>query len=126
MVKDERFWLNVSYVVAGFLFALIGYKAITTVGIQTGWLEKYDTWFPFVATIGGIVIGGLGVWIAAGDSERTDYYLATIAEVKKVNWPTGPDTWKMTKVVVIVCAIFGVILAIFDTIWAWMLKFIIA
>jgi preprotein translocase SecE subunit len=126
MAKDERFWLNLSYVVAGFLFALIGYKAITTVGIQTGWLEKYDSWFPLVATIGGIVIGGLGVWIAAGDSVRTEYYLATIAEVKKVNWPTGPDTWKMTKVVVIVCAIFGVILAIFDTIWAWILKFIIA
>jgi preprotein translocase SecE subunit len=125
MTKDDRFWLNVSYVVAGMLFTLVGYKALNTVGIQTGWLEKFDSWYPLFSSIGGILIGGLGLWVAAGNAERKEYYLSTIAEVRKVNWINWEDTKRMTTVVVIVCAIFAVILSVFDMIWAWALKFIL-
>ena len=126
MAKDEHFWLNVCYVTAGLLFTFVGYKAIYTLGVQTGWLERYDSWFPVVNTIGGIALGVLALWVAAGDAERKEYYLSALAELKKVNWPSYDDTKRMTTVVVIVCAIFALILSVFDLIWVWALKFVLA
>jgi preprotein translocase subunit SecE len=60
------------------------------------------------------------------NKERHEYFLAAIGELRKVTWPSMPDTRRMTLIVCVVVGIFAVILAIFDFVWAKMLGLLIA
>jgi len=42
------------------------------------------------------------------------FYRETIAELKKVSWPTWPEARHLTKVVLIVIAIMGAFLGLLD------------
>ena len=118
MPKDDATWLNICYVIVFFLAFYLGWKAINTVGIQMGWAERYDEWFPAVHNIVAIVIGVVTFVVMRSDKAKHEYYLNTIAELRKVTWPSMEDTKKMTLIVVVVVGIFGAILAVFDLFWA--------
>ena len=67
MSKDDNFWLNVCYLAFALVVAFIGYNAISTAGIQFGWSERYDTWFPMVNNISAIAVGaGSAFWLLSG------------------------------------------------------------
>ncbi len=125
MGKDDATWLKIAYVMFALLVGFVGLKAIDTVGIQTGWGQKF-TWFPVVSMAGAVVTGILGTWILSKDKERHDYFLAAIGELRRVSWPSAQDTRRMTMVVCVVVGIFGVILAIFDFLWAQVLKVLLS
>ena len=42
-----------------------------------------------------------------------------------MTWPSVEDTKKMTVIVVVVCAIFAVILAAFDVVWAKLFRLLL-
>jgi len=88
MSKDDATWLNVAYVVFLVLAAYVGFKAIETLGLQTGWVERFE-WFSIVSTLGGVVIGIIATVIVRTDAERHEYLLSSIAELRKVTWPLG-------------------------------------
>jgi preprotein translocase subunit SecE len=115
--KDDATWLNVGYVVAGALVALALWNAIEMTGIQTGWQDRYDSWFPYFKNIAA-VFGGIAsaMWLRS-DKDRHEYFLASIGELRKVSWPSALDTRRMTIVVVVVVGIFAVILSVFDLVW---------
>jgi preprotein translocase SecE subunit len=125
MAKDDATWLNVAYVTFFLIMGFIGYKAMELLGIQMGWVERYD-WYGFLSTAVAAAFGiGLTLYLRS-DPERHEYFLASIGELRKVTWPSWPDTKRMTIVVCIVVAIFAVIVGIFDAAWAWTLKHLIA
>ena len=125
MPKDDATWLNVAYAILFTLSAYIGYKALYTVGISFGWVERYDSWFPAAMTVFGLVIGAVVTFVVRRNTDRHEYYLAALGEIRKVTWPTWADTKRMTLVVVVVVAVFAVILAGFDLVWGWALKSLI-
>jgi len=125
MHKDDTFWLNAIYVIFFLLSALVVYKTFETIGIQTGWSERFE-WFDLVTTIVSIAIGGGVTWWLRAEKDRHDYFLASIAELRRVTWPTWAETKRMTIIVVIVVGVFAVILGVFDMMWTKALKFIIA
>ena len=126
MGKDDATWLNISYVAFGMVVAYVGFQAIQALGVQLGWAERYDEWFPTANNIGAIIFGaGITFWIRSEEARR-EYHLASIGEIKKVTWPSAEDTKKMTIVVAIVVAIFAVILAVFDVFWSKFLQWIIS
>jgi preprotein translocase SecE subunit len=120
--KDDSTWLNVGYVVTGLLIATVIWNALEMVGIQTGWSDRYDTWFPGVKN-GLAVIGGTlsALWLKS-DRARHEYFLSAIGEVRKVAWPSALDTRRMTIVVCVVVGIFSVILSVFDMVWGKVLS----
>ena len=63
-------------------------------------------------------------WLRSSEIRR-DFHLSSITEMRKVAWPSGPDTKRMTLIVVVVVAIFAVILAFFDMMWQKALQFIL-
>lgn len=126
MAKDDQFWLNTAYLVFAAVMAFVGYKFIETMGIQFDLAERYDNWFPAVLNIGTVVIAaGSTLWLRS-DAGRRTYYLNSIAEIRKVTWPSFEDTKRMTIVVVVVVAVFAFVLSIFDLVWSSLLKMIIA
>lgn len=97
-----------------------------SIGTYTGLSEGvFSRWFGVSAGTVSIVAGILIVYRARSQQEHHEYYLASIGELRKVTWPTWPDTKKMTTIVVIVVGIFSVILAVFDLGFAWLLNKII-
>ena len=104
----------------------VGHFLFQTVGIQTGWGEKYIEWYPSLSTVGGLVIGAVGTWIYAKKDGRRQHHINVIKELAKVTWPSADDTKRMTWVVVVVVAFFAAVLALFDLGWSWMLKQILA
>lgn len=126
MPKDDATWLNVCYVIAGILGAYLGFKVANTVGIETGWLERYDDWYPLLQTVLSFSIGGGTYFYLKSDKENNEYHLSAISELRKVTWPSWDDTKKMTLVVVIVVIIVSAALSVFDVGWSWALKQILA
>jgi preprotein translocase subunit SecE len=125
MGKDDATWLNICYVLFALITAYVGYKAIATAGIQFGWTERYDSWFPLFNNIFAIVVGAASaIWLRIS-AERREYHLSAIGEVRKVSWPSFEDTKKMTIIVAVVVAVFSVILSVFDIVWAKILQFVL-
>ena len=118
MNKDDSYWLRVCYVIFAAIVGYTAWKAFGTLGVQTGWSDRFDEWYGTAAGVGAVVLAAAGVWFLVHDKERHEYFLAAIGELRKVSWPSVLDTRRMTTVVVIVVGIFAVILAIFDLIWA--------
>ena len=125
MSKDDATWLSVAYVVFLLLTAFVAYRALETVGIQTGWIERFE-WFNYAATVISVLVGvGITLGLRSSD-ERNEYFLSSITELRKVTWPSWTDTKRMTIVVCVVVGIFAVIVGVFDLIWAKALKLLIA
>jgi|TARA_B100001964_G_C14061729_1_gene521704 preprotein translocase subunit SecE len=125
MGKDDATWLNICYVVFAALSALIFYKAIYTLGLQLGWLERFDEWYSSLSNVVAILLGMSAAYWLRSSEIRRDFHLSSITEMRKVAWPSGPDTKRMTLIVVVVVAIFAVILAFFDMMWQKALQFIL-
>lgn len=125
MSKDDATWLNVAYVAFLLMIGYVAYRGVELAGIQKGWVERYD-WFEYLATAVAAAVGIGSTWYLRADKERHEYFLASIAELRKVTWPTWSDTKRMTIVVCVVVAIFAVIVGIFDAGWAWTLKHLLA
>jgi len=89
----------------------------------------YVCWTEAAFNVGSVIAAGLFsgliVWMIASNAERHEYLLASIAELRKVHWPTWENTKKLTGVVVVVVAIFAVILTVFDLAWAKILKLLL-
>lgn len=125
MGKDDVTWLNICYAIFAIIIAFVGYKAVGTLGVQLGWTERYDTWFPLFNNISGIVLGAASALWLRSSALRREYHLSAIGEVRKVSWPSIEDTKKMTLIVAIVVAFFSVILTFFDIVWAKILQLVL-
>ena len=125
MNKDDSYWLKLAYVAFAALVALAIYKAFGTAGVQTGWTDRFD-WYQPVTTAASLALGVGAAFLLASNKDRHEYFLAAIGELRKVTWPSMPDTRRMTVIVCVVVGIFAVILAIFDFIWAKVLGLLIA
>ena len=125
MNKDDNFWLSVAYFAFAALVAFTIWKATVTLGIQTGWVDRYDQFYNPLSIVVSLALGvGASFWLKK-DEHRHEYFLASIGELRKVTWPSAPDTRRMTIVVCVVVGIFSAILALFDLIWAKILGIIL-
>lgn len=124
MGKDDSTWLNLSHVLFFIAIAYLGAKAIETLGIQFGWVERYD-WYENFKIVGGGLFGAAAAWWLRSSSERMEYHLSAVAELRKVTWPTFEETKRMTIIVAVVVFIFAIILAIFDYAWSHVLQLIL-
>ena len=125
MSKDDATWLNVGYVCFLLVASYVGFKALETLGIQLGWLERFE-WYTMAASAGSVVIGVAATWFLRSDAERHEYFLSAISELRKVSWPSTSDTKRMTIIVCIVVGVFAVIVSVFDVVWAKALNLLIA
>jgi len=122
VIKDDGYWVNVVYLCWFLLAFYLGYEIIQTIGIFSGWMERYVGWYKIAATVGGCVGGAFFVWRYVSKPGRREYHEEVIAELRKVTWPTWPDTKRMTWIVVLVVAFFSVVLGLFDLGWSWALR----
>jgi preprotein translocase subunit SecE len=71
----------------------------------------------------GLVFSAAGVWIAyraVNHPPFADFLIAVEAEMNKVSWPTWPELWKASLVVIFVIFAMAIALYMFDLIWAYL------
>lgn len=125
MEKDDATWLNIFYVANAFLAAFVFWKALEMLGIQMNLVERY-TWYAIAQNVVAVALGVGTALFLRSNKERHEYMLSAIGELRKVSWPTMPDTRKMTVIVCWVVGIFALVLAGFDWVWGKILGLLLA
>ena len=126
MQKDDATWLRTAYALTAALTAFVFWKFFMFAGLKAGWLERAEAGYNVGSVFASVIIGCGFVWWLGRNQERHEYLLASVAELRRVQWPTWDNTKKLTMVVCIVVAIFSVILTVFDIAWAKILKLLLA
>jgi preprotein translocase subunit SecE len=54
------------------------------------------------------------------------FWRETIGELRKVTWPTPPEAWKMTKLVLLVMVLMASILGLLDFLFSRLISFLVA
>ena len=54
------------------------------------------------------------------------WWRETIGELKKVSWPTPPETWRLTKIVLVVMTFMSVLLGVLDYAFTRLIAFVLA
>ena len=53
------------------------------------------------------------------------YWRETTGELRKVSWPTWPDAWRLTQLVLLVMLVMGVFLGLMDAIGRELINLVI-
>jgi preprotein translocase subunit SecE len=53
------------------------------------------------------------------------YWRETVGELRKVTWPTPPEAWALTKIVLIVTVIMAAILGLLDFAFSQLIGFLV-
>ena len=53
------------------------------------------------------------------------WWRETIGELKKVNWPTPPEAWRLTKIVILVIVVMGTLLGGLDFLFTKLIGLIV-
>lgn len=54
------------------------------------------------------------------------WYRETLGEVRKVSWPTPPEAWRLTKIVLVVMGLMSALLGVLDFAFTRLIAFILA
>jgi preprotein translocase subunit SecE len=54
------------------------------------------------------------------------FWRETIGELRKVTWPTPPEAWKMTKLVLLVMVLMASILGLLDFLFSQLIALLVA
>ncbi len=54
------------------------------------------------------------------------FWRETVGELRKVTWPTQPEAWKMTRLVLVVMIVMAVILGILDFAFSKLISLVVA
>jgi len=54
------------------------------------------------------------------------WYRESMGELRKVIWPTPPEAWRLTKIVLVVMALMSALLGVLDFAFTRLIAFILA
>ena len=88
--------------------------------------------FPVVTSEGivfglPILVGVLGCWFAyrvVNFGPVADFMIAVQSEMDKVSWPSWPQLWRATVVVLVTMVFIAMSLFVFDVIWQQLFRFV--
>jgi preprotein translocase subunit SecE len=82
-----------------------------------GYFAKPQRFYVNITGIGLAFIATLMVWRHRPTQQSAS---ETVAELRKVTWPTRKETSQATVVVIITTVIAAMFLQFFDWVWAWL------
>ncbi len=72
-----------------------------------------------------MLIGAIGVWFAyrvVNYAPVADFLVAVQSEMDKVSWPSWPQLWRATVVVLVTMVFLAISLFLFDIIWQYIFR----
>ncbi len=119
-------YVNIGFVLAGLLAWMLSGALLAAVldWINPDWNIPLIGMRFLVSDLGGILVG-ISTAVSLRRSERINILAVEVGnEVKKVTWPTWPETRTATIVVLITAFIVAAILGLFDAMWSWATGFV--
>lgn len=108
----ERKYVQLMFLAGGMLFAYIMVMA-------TDWIWGYFQKPPrMTVNVVGLVLAATGTWLLWRHRQTQQSAAETVAELRKVTWPTRKETSQATVVVIVTVIIAAMILQVFDAIWS--------
>ena len=117
-------WVQFAFVLAGGLALFIGdkllvflYDIAASLGGRHGWWTlpaPNATIITGVAAIIGVATG-FGLYLHPKVKPLAD---EVAGELSKVTWPTRPETWRNTVIVIVMSFLAALYLGIFDAVWS--------
>jgi preprotein translocase subunit SecE len=108
----ERKYVQLMYIVG---FMIGAYVLVMTTDWVWGYFQKPD---PIKIFSVGIGVAGLLTYLVWRHRPTQQSASETVAELRKVTWPTRKETSQATVVVIITVIIAAIFLQIFDAFWS--------
>ena len=86
------------------------------------WLAEHALILRVLSVIGGVLAGAAVAWFSAPGREFALFAGESIAEVKKVVWPTRKETMQTTAIVFVFVVVMALFLFAVDTTLQWIIK----
>ncbi len=123
-MENNQKWVNLSYIAAAALVSFVLFVAANKLSV----LMDFDARIHSLDKIllGAATVVGFGIFLGLNRSSLANNFMnEVVVEFGKVTWPTQDETVKATIAVLIAVVIAGVILWLVDSLWVYILSFII-
>jgi preprotein translocase subunit SecE len=124
MTEDNKKAITVSFVALGLLVGFVAHLLMQFLAQSFSIFARAES--NELLSNGIPVAIGLITFVSLQFNKITvDYTDGVVAELRKVVWPSRKDTGLMTVVVVITLLISGVIMGVYDSVWAYLINALI-
>jgi preprotein translocase SecE subunit len=123
-MEDNKKIITVSLALFGILVGFVTHFLLEFLAGSIAFMNRlyaneiFSTGVPVL--VGAVVFGVLQF-----NRKSQDFSDGVVAELKKVVWPSQKDTGLMTVVVVITLIISGIVVGIYDSVWAYVINLIV-
>lgn len=124
MNDDNKKFVTVSFVLASALLALTCNLLMELLAANFAFLARVESNAELANGI-PVAIGIITFVILQFNKKTVEFMDGVIAELRKVVWPSRKDTGLMTVVVSITLIISGIIVGLYDSFWAYLIKFFV-
>jgi len=123
-MENNQKWVNLSYIAAAALIAFILFVAANKLSVLMDFDGRIRSLDKII--MGASALVGLGIFLGFSKSSLVNNFMnEVVSEFGKVTWPTRDETLKATIAVLIAVTIAGVVLWLVDSLWIYLLSFII-
>ena len=108
------------------------YELASNISVPTWWFNtimtvpgiEVDLAYGNIITVMIFVLGVFGIFTLANGRRASDFLIETESELKRVDWPSRPEVFASTKVVIVMVIIFMIMLFVYDYIYGMIISWI--
>ena len=123
-MEDRQRWVNLSFLALSALVAYILYEFFYKLSGSYD-LETRVKNIDLIVRGASILVGAAVYFVLYRHEQANQFMNEVVVELGRVTWPARNETTKATMVVMVMVLISGAILGAFDSLWTWLLKFIL-
>lgn len=123
-MENNQKWINLSYIAVAMLLAFVIFLLAQKFSVALDFEGRVRS-LEMILKVGASVIGVLTFVILNRSTRANTFMNEVVVELSKVTWPTQDETVKATIAVLIAVLIAGIVLWLVDSLWVYLLKFVI-
>ncbi len=120
-MEDNKRAVTFSFVVFSFLVGLVIHLLLQFLAQSFAVFSRVES-NEFLSNGVPVFLGALTFAVLQFNTKVVGFSDGVVAELRKVVWPSRKDTGVMTVVVVITLIISGVIVGVYDSVWAYLVN----
>jgi preprotein translocase SecE subunit len=124
MENDRQKWVNLSFIASAALLAWILFMLLNQISAAND-LEARIRNMDWIIRGVSIGVGAIAALILFRSDQANQFMHETIVELGRVTWPARAEASKATIVVVVFVIVCSLLLGSLDTLWAWMLSYLV-
>ena len=124
MENQRQKWVNLVFLAVAILIAsisLIGFSKVSAVYNLESTIKQIDLFIRIASILLGAGVG-FGLYL---NNQSNAFMNEVVLEMSRVTWPTSKDTTNATIFVIIFVIIAGLILGDFDSLWSYLINWLI-